>query len=69
MSSDNVTGLALIRRALEEHSAVDDGPKLLFEALSELPPDEDLPKTAEQVSHFLTGPLGKVLFERLSTLR
>jgi len=58
-------GLTLVRRALEEHITLERAPKLLFEALSQLPPDADLPRTPGALTRFVAGPLANVLHEKL----
>lgn len=54
----------MVRQAIEEHVPKDIAPTVLFEALSELPEGEHIPRTLAALTLFVAGPLTKVLRER-----
>jgi hypothetical protein len=58
-------GLSILRTVLEEHVSLEMAPKLLFAALSKLPPEADIPKVESEVRTFINGPLAQVLHEKL----
>ncbi len=60
-------GLSILRTVLEEHVSLELAPKLLFAALSKLPPEADIPKVESEVRSFINGPLAQVLHEKLGT--
>ncbi len=60
-------GLSILRTVLEEHVSLEMAPKLLFAALSKLPPEADIPKVETEVRSFINGPLAEVLHDKLGT--
>jgi len=64
-NSSSEIGLSVVRKAIEEHVSKEDAPTVLFEALSELPEGEDIPRTLGALTIFIAGPLSKILRQHL----
>lgn len=58
-------GLSVVRTAIEGHVGRDRAPTIIFEALSELPEGEDIPRGPGALAAFITGPLAATLERHL----
>ncbi len=58
-------GLSVLRKAIEERKDEAFASSVIFEALSELPEGQDIPKTLAALTIFVAGPLAKVLRKRM----
>jgi hypothetical protein len=64
-NSTSEGGLSIVRKVIEEHVPKGRGPTVLFEALSDIPDGEDIPRTIGALSVFVAGPLAKKLHDVL----
>lgn len=64
-NSPSEVGLSVVRKAIEVHVPEDQAPTVLFEALSELPEGEDIPRTLGALTIFVAGPLARILTQTL----
>ena len=64
-NSSSEVGLSVVRKAIEAHVPKEQAPTVLFEALSELPEGEDIPRTLGSLTIFVAGPLSKILRRHL----
>jgi hypothetical protein len=66
VSGTSDVGLSVVRKAIEERADEAFASSVIFQALSELPEGEDIPKSLSALTIFVAGPLAKALKKRLT---